>query len=106
MRIDAEYLRFPVCSSVAFQYVAGNWRTDDEFDSGFGVNEWGSHTVDLCQWANGDDNIVPIEYEAFPDKIVCTYASGVKMVLDFLKDPFGNRDPQFITPPRHLSGAL
>ena len=78
-------------------YVAGNWRTDDEFDSGFGVNEWGSHTVDLCQWANGDDNIVPIEYEAFPDKIVCTYASGVKMVLDFLKDPFGNRDPQFIT---------
>jgi len=78
-------------------YVAGGWRGHDDFDSGFGVNEWGSHTVDLCQWANNADDTVPIEYWTEPEKIVCRYANGVKLVLDFLKDPFGDRSPQFIT---------
>jgi hypothetical protein len=78
-------------------YVAGGWRGHDDFDSGFGVTEWGSHTADLCQWVATADDTVPVQYETFPDKIVCTYASGVKMVMDFLKDPFGDRSPQFIT---------
>lgn len=78
-------------------YVAGGWRGHDDFDSGFGVNEWGSHTVDLCQWANASDDTVPIEYWTEPEKIVCRYANGVKLVLDFLKDPFGDRSPQYIT---------
>ena len=79
------------------EYVGGGWRGHDDFDSGYGVNEWGSHTVDLCQWANGDDNTAPVDYEPFADKIVCTYATGVKLVLEFLKDAFGDRSPQFIT---------
>lgn len=78
-------------------YVAGGWRGHDDFDSGFGVNEWGSHTVDLCQWANASDDTMPIEYWTEPEKIVCRYANGVKLVLDFLKDPFGDRSPQYIT---------
>lgn len=78
-------------------YVRGGWRGHDDFDSGFGVNEWGSHTVDLCQWANATDHTMPIEYWTEPEKIVCRYANGVKLVLDFLKDPFGDRSPQYIT---------
>jgi hypothetical protein len=78
-------------------YVAGGWRGHDDFDSGFGVNEWGSHTVDLCQWANDADNTTPVEYWTEPEKIVCRYANGVKLVLDFLRDPFGDRSPQYIT---------
>lgn len=79
------------------EYVAGGWRGHDDFDSGFGVNEWGSHTVDLCQWANASDDTMPVEYWTEPEKIVCRYANGVKLVLEFLKDPFGDRSPQFIT---------
>jgi predicted dehydrogenase len=76
-------------------YVAGGWRGHDDFDSGYGVNEWGSHTVDLCQWAIGADNTAPVEYEAFDDRIECRYANGVKLVLDFLKQPFGDLTPHY-----------
>src|SRR5712671_6200507 len=30
---------------------------------GGGCLEWGSHCVDLCQWANDADNTAPVEYE-------------------------------------------
>ena len=40
---------------------------------------------------------MPIEYEPSQDKIICRYANGVTAVLDFLKEPFGNRDPHYIT---------
>ena len=76
-------------------YVAGGWRGHDDFDSGYGVNEWGSHTVDLCQWAAGANDTAPVEYEPFPDRIECRYANGVKLVLDFLREPFGNLSPHF-----------
>src|SRR5262245_16809039 len=43
---------------------------------GGGVLEWGSHCVDLCQWAIGDAS-VPVEYNPPKDgKIVCRYADG------------------------------
>ena len=29
---------------------------------GGGVLEWGSHCVDLCQWAVGADGTAPVEY--------------------------------------------
>jgi hypothetical protein len=29
---------------------------------GGGVCPWGSHTVDLCQWANSADDTAPVEY--------------------------------------------
>ena len=48
---------------------------------GGGVLEWGSHCVDLCQWAIGDKS-VPVEYNPPKDgRIVCRYADGVELVI-------------------------
>src|SRR5690606_28980083 len=79
------------------QYVDGKWRGQWDFDSGARLLDWGAHTVDLCQWANQADDTMPIEYEPTPENIVCKYANGVKLIIDFLPDPFGNRDPHYIT---------
>ena len=40
---------------------------------------------------------MPVEYEPTAEKIVCRYADGVRLVLDFLKDPFGDRSPHYLT---------
>ena len=48
--------------------------------------------MDLCQWANQADDTMPIEYEPSDQNIVCRYANGVKLIVDFLEEPFGNRD--------------
>ena len=48
---------------------------------GGGVLEWGSHCVDLCQWAV-DDRPPPVEYQ--PPKngeLVCRYDDGVELVF-------------------------
>ena len=79
------------------KYVSGGWRGYWDFDSGARLLDWGAHTLDLCQWANQSDDTMPIEYEPLEDKIICRYANGVKLVFDFLKEPFGNRDPHYIT---------
>jgi predicted dehydrogenase len=79
------------------RYCAGKWRGQWDFDSGARLLDWGAHTVDLCQWANQADDTLPIEYEPLADKIVCRYANGVKLVLDFLPTPFGKREPHYIT---------
>lgn len=79
------------------QYVNGRWRGQWDFDSGARLLDWGAHTVDLCQWANQADDTMPVEYEPSEDKIVCHYANGVKLVIDFLDDPFGDRSPHYIT---------
>jgi hypothetical protein len=76
-------------------YVNGRWRGQWDFDSGARLLDWGAHTVDLCQWANKADDTMPVEYEPFSDKIVCRYANGVKLVLDFLKEPFKDRSPHY-----------
>lgn len=34
---------------------------------------------------------MPVEYEPTSENIVCHYADGVRLVLDFLKKPFGDR---------------
>lgn len=48
---------------------------------GGGVLEWGSHTVDLCQWAVGDCP-PPVEYNPPVDgEITAKYASGVQLVF-------------------------
>jgi predicted dehydrogenase len=48
---------------------------------GGGVLEWGSHCVDLCQWAMGDA-MVPTEYNPPKDgRLEATYANGVKLIL-------------------------
>ncbi len=72
-------------------YVNGKWRGYYDFDSGARLLDWGAHTVDICQWANQADNTLPIEYEPNENNITCRYANGVKLVLDFLKTPFGDR---------------
>lgn len=48
---------------------------------GGGCLEWGSHCVDLCQWANDADNTAPIEYEPKGDQLHARYANGVKLVM-------------------------
>ncbi len=49
---------------------------------GGGVLEWGSHCVDLCQWANNADNTAPVEYNPPENgQMVAKYANGVKLVL-------------------------
>jgi predicted dehydrogenase len=72
-------------------YVQGQWRGYWDFDSGARLLDWAAHTVDLCQWANGADDTLPVEYEPSATCITARYANGVKLVLDFLKTPFGER---------------
>lgn len=79
------------------QYCDGKWRGQWDFDSGARLLDWGAHTVDLCQWANQADDTMPIEYEPRENDIICTYANGVKLVIDFLPQPFGDRSPHYIT---------
>jgi hypothetical protein len=48
---------------------------------GGGVLEWGSHCVDLCQWAV-DDCPPPVEYNAPVDGyLVAKYENGVELIL-------------------------
>jgi predicted dehydrogenase len=72
-------------------YVQGRWRGHWDFDAGARLLDWGAHTVDLCQWANGCDDTVPVEYEPSPTNVTARYANGVRLVLDFLKTPFKER---------------
>lgn len=78
-------------------YVQGKWRGQYDFDSGARLLDWGAHTLDLCQWANNSDDTMPITYDPSPAAITCTYGNGVKLVLDFLEDPFGDRSPRWLT---------
>lgn len=79
------------------EYVQGRWRGQWDFDSGARLLDWAAHTLDLCQWANQADDTMPVTYEPSEKNIVCHYANGVKLVLVFLPEPFGKREPYFIT---------
>ncbi|MGE3780154.1 MAG: gfo/Idh/MocA family oxidoreductase, partial [Pirellulaceae bacterium] len=59
--------------------------------SGAKLLDWGALTLDLCQWANRADETTPVEFEPSMTNITARYANGVKVVLDFLKTPFGER---------------
>ncbi len=50
---------------------------------GGGILEWGSHCVDMCQWANNADDTVPVEYNPIgaDSRASALYANGVKLVL-------------------------
>jgi hypothetical protein len=48
---------------------------------GGGCLEWGSHCVDICQWANDADQTAPIEYEPKDGQLHARYANGVKLVM-------------------------
>ncbi len=59
----------------AFHFEKGGGLT------GGGCLEWGSHCVDLCQWANDADTTAPIEYEPVNGQLHAKYANGVKLVM-------------------------
>jgi predicted dehydrogenase len=49
---------------------------------GGGVLEWGSHCVDLCQWAVGNDHSAPVEYNPPQDgQLVARYENGIELVF-------------------------
>ena len=48
---------------------------------GGGCLEWGSHCVDLCQWANNADDTAPVEYEPKDGQLHALYPNGVKLIL-------------------------
>ena len=48
---------------------------------GGGCLEWGSHCVDLCQWANNADDTAPVEYEPKDGQLHARYANGVKLIM-------------------------
>jgi hypothetical protein len=48
---------------------------------GGGCLEWGSHCVDLCQWANDADDTEPVEYEPKDGQLHARYANGVRLIL-------------------------
>jgi hypothetical protein len=48
---------------------------------GGGCLEWGSHCVDLCQWANDADDTAPVEYEPVNGQLHARYANGVQLVM-------------------------
>jgi len=79
------------------KYVSGGWRGHFDFESGARLLDWGVHTVDLCQWANGSDATTPVEFTPSDKDITCRYTNGVTLVLDFLKTPFGDRGPNWNT---------
>ncbi|MBM3858257.1 MAG: Gfo/Idh/MocA family oxidoreductase [Verrucomicrobia bacterium] len=48
---------------------------------GGGCLEWGSHCVDLCQWANDADHTAAIEYWPEGKELHARYPNGVKLVM-------------------------
>jgi len=64
------------------QYMTRDfWGGHRDFAGG-PITEWGSHTVDLCQWANQADDTTPVEYELAEGTVVARYANGVKLVFE------------------------
>jgi len=57
-------------------FWGGHW----DFAGG-SITEWGSHTVDLCQYAVDADDTSPVEYWQEGKDIHARYANGVKLIL-------------------------
>ena len=68
----------------------GVWGNHRDF-SGAEFTEWGSHTVDLCQWANRADDTSPVFYEPVEGTVKARYANGVKLVFSRHEWPLGVR---------------
>ncbi len=60
----------------------GYWASHGDF-SGGAITEWGSHTVDLCQWANNADGTGPVQFEVLNSQgdVRARYANGVSLVI-------------------------
>jgi predicted dehydrogenase len=68
------------------------WMCNFDFSGGM-LTEWGSHTADLCQWANQADETTPVEFELAEGTVVAHYANGVKLVF---KDGAWPLDVKFV----------
>ncbi len=63
-------------------YCRGRWRNHRGLYSAWRLPEWGSHTIDLCQWAADADGTTPIEFEAASDTLLhAKYANGIRLVM-------------------------
>lgn len=62
------------------EYIDGGWRGFFDFHGG-GILEWGSHTVDQCNWAACNDSTLPYLYEPNERGCVATYKDGLKLVM-------------------------
>jgi predicted dehydrogenase len=63
------------------KYLLGNWRDYQDFVGLTSLPEWGSHTIDLCQWAADMDAGGPVQFECEGDTIYGTYPNGVRLVM-------------------------
>ena len=64
-----------------------SWGEIYDFHGG-GILEWGSHTIDLCQWAAQKDGTAPVRYEpqfnddgSISGTVHAWYADGLKLVM-------------------------
>lgn len=48
---------------------------------GGGVLEWGSHCVDICQWAADVDDTSAVEYEPVGNRLHARYPNDVKLII-------------------------
>lgn len=58
----------------------GFWSAHVDF-SGGSITEWGSHTVDICQWANQADGTGPVEFWREGDRYLGRYGNGAKLII-------------------------
>lgn len=63
------------------RYVEGQWRYFDGMSAGWGLHDWASHTVNLCQWVADADNTAPVEYWAEEGSLRARYANGLNLVM-------------------------
>ena len=61
-------------------WTRGFWSNHTDF-SGASICEWGSHTVDLCQWAASADDTGPTEFYTEGKRHIARYANGTKIVI-------------------------
>jgi len=58
----------------------GFWSGHVDF-SGGSITEWGSHTVDICQWGNNSDDSGPVEFWQEGERYIGRYKNGTKLVI-------------------------
>jgi predicted dehydrogenase len=63
------------------EYVRGRWRYYDGLSAGWGLHDWSSHTLNLCQWANDADATTPVEYWFENEKLYAAYDNGIQVVM-------------------------
>lgn len=64
----------------AYTRSMGSWRDFVDLGGG-GISDWGSHSIDLAQFANDTDLSGPTEFERVGDTIEAHYSNGVKIVM-------------------------